>query len=298
MLGLTQQVGSHKYGIGRPVGQDFHLRRSGRHVDGHITQTDQLLGRRDILIAGTKNLIHLGDALRTVGHCCYCLYATGLEHLPHTRYTGGEQNGRMYLSVTPRRGTQHNLPTPSYAGRHCKHQYRGKQGGRSSRDVQSHFLDGYRLLPADNPRTGFYLLAFKTLRSVEGSNIVSSQPDGSLQLFAHPLFGFLELLRRYRQGRQFHLVKLAFIFAYSLIALRLYATDDALHHAKQTFRIHDRALQQLLPLRLFRIINQYHNRLLLFQIIIFSMGNTRMPSAPNCFSFPMISQKHFSSSTV
>ena len=32
--------------------------------------------------------------------------------------------------------------------------------------------------------------------------------------------------------------------------------------------------------------------------IIFSMGNTKIPSAPNAFSFPMISQKRFSSSTV
>ena len=32
--------------------------------------------------------------------------------------------------------------------------------------------------------------------------------------------------------------------------------------------------------------------------IIFSIGNTNIPSAPNAFSFPIISQKRFSSSTV
>ena len=42
-----------------------------------------------------------------------------------------------------------------------------------------------------------------------------------------------------------------------------------------------------------RVIHAY-----IYYTIIFSIGSTKIPSAPSPFSFPMISQKRFSSSTV
>ena len=42
----------------------------------------------------------------------------------------------------------------------------------------------------------------------------------------------------------------------------------------------------------------YFIRYLYIYTIIFSIGSTKIPSAPSPFSFPMISQKRFSSSTV
>ena len=122
VFGLAQQVGCHKHGIGRVVGQHLHFRGTCRHVDGYIAQAHQLLGSRDILIARAENLIHLGNALRPVCHGCDGLYPSGLEDTAHAGLFGGKQHGGVYTSVASRRRTKHHLTTAGDAGGHRQHQ--------------------------------------------------------------------------------------------------------------------------------------------------------------------------------
>ena len=163
VFSLRQQVGSHKLRIRCLVSQHAHLRRTGRHVDSHLVQTDLLLGSHHILVARTEYLEDLGHALRTVSHSADGLYATRLEYLAHACNACSHQNGRVYLAFLVRGRTQHNLPATGYLGRRCQHQHRREEWGSASGNVETYLLDGYTLLPANHTLLGLYLLTHETL---------------------------------------------------------------------------------------------------------------------------------------
>ena len=104
MLGLRQQVGSHKDGIALVIGYDAHLTRAGRHVDGHVVEAHLLLGRHHILIARTKDLIHFWHAPGAISHGSYCLHTAGLENLADTSNARSGQNGGIYFASAFGRG--------------------------------------------------------------------------------------------------------------------------------------------------------------------------------------------------
>ena len=163
VFSLRQQVGRYKLSVGRIVSQYAHLRRTSRHIDGHLVKTDLLLGSHHILIARTEYLEDLGHTLRTVSHSANGLNATRLEYLAYSGNACSHQNGRIHLAFLVRRRTQHDLLATSYLGRCCQHQHRRKEWGSASRNVETHLFDGYALLPANHTLLGLYLLTHETL---------------------------------------------------------------------------------------------------------------------------------------
>jgi len=66
VLGLREKVERHPVGIGGSIGDHQHFRRPRDHVDADGTE-DAPLGRGDIRIAGTADLVDSGDRRGSIG---------------------------------------------------------------------------------------------------------------------------------------------------------------------------------------------------------------------------------------
>ena len=220
MFGLRKKVGCYESRISGFVGNDFHFRRTCRHVDGYIVQRHLLLGSHDVLIARAEYLVHLGDTLRAVCHGTDGLHATCLENLAHSCHLSRIENGRMNLSFLVGRGTKHDFLATGNLGRNSQHQHGRKQGCRTSGDIQTYLLDTYRLLPACHAFHGFHLLSLELLFLMESIDVPLSQEDSHLQFDGHLCFCLLQFFRSYGQGFQLHMVELFFVFDNGLIAIR------------------------------------------------------------------------------
>ena len=99
MLGLTEEVGSHKVGPGCLIGQHSHLAGTCRHVDSHALHAYLLLGTGHELVSWTKYFIYLWYALCAISHGTYGLYASSLEHATHSSHTCGIEYSWIHLSL-------------------------------------------------------------------------------------------------------------------------------------------------------------------------------------------------------
>ena len=199
VLGLREEVGRDELGIGREVGDNLDLRRTGGHVYRHVAKAHPLLGGGYILVARSKYLIYFRDRLGPVGHGRNRLTPAYLADEMDAGHLRGKEDGRMHSPVFPRRRTKDDLATPGNLRRNGKHQDRGEERSRSARDVQADFLDRHRLLPADYARGGLDLLPRETLGGVEGADIRGGTADGILQRIRHEAIGFFFLFVRYNQ---------------------------------------------------------------------------------------------------
>ena len=218
VLGLRQQVGGHKYGIGHLVGNDTHLRRPGGHVDGHVVQAYLLLGCHDILIAGAEDLVDLGYRLRAIGHGADSLYTANLENLADTSYASSHQDSRIDMSFAVGWGAEHYLAAAGNLCRSGQHQYRRKQRCCAAGNVKPHLLDGYALLPADDTGLRLYLFRAETLCLVKFINVFMSQFYGMTKVGCHHRLGLGHLLLADGQRLQVYVVELQFIALHGLVA--------------------------------------------------------------------------------
>ena len=78
MLRLTEQISRDIAGVGFFIRDDQDLARAGDHIDGDRAE-DLLLRLGDKGVAGADDLVHLGNALGTVGERGDRLCAADLE---------------------------------------------------------------------------------------------------------------------------------------------------------------------------------------------------------------------------
>ena len=78
MFRLAQEIGCHIFQISSRISNDSHFGGAGGHIDGDITQRDELLRHLYELIARTKNLIDLGYRLGAECHRSNCLNSATL----------------------------------------------------------------------------------------------------------------------------------------------------------------------------------------------------------------------------
>ena len=134
VLGLGEEVGRREGGRGASVGQDHHLRRAGRHVDGGVPPADNLLCEGYPRIARAEDLVHLRDRLRAEGHCGH-----GLGARPSGRACTG--CGRGSRPGRPERRASARWRTAARCRRGCT----GPRGGSGP-------AAGCRPRPAPSPR--------------------------------------------------------------------------------------------------------------------------------------------------
>ena len=104
--------------------------------------------------------------------------------------------------------------------RGSQHQDSGEKRSCATGNVQSHFLDSYRFLPASHARQCGDFLSLEYLCGVERADVVISQCDGRLQFDADFLFCFGNFFLAYQQGVQLHFVEFFFVFEYGFITLK------------------------------------------------------------------------------
>ncbi len=78
MLGLGEQVGSNMRRVAAAIVDHQNLTRPGDHVDIDRSE-DQALGRGDVNIAGTGDLVDPGNRRRTVSQSSHGLGSANLE---------------------------------------------------------------------------------------------------------------------------------------------------------------------------------------------------------------------------
>ena len=142
MFGLREQVGCHKRRVAGFIGNHQHFTWTGWHIDGHPIELCRPLGGHHILVAGAKDLVHLGNALRAEGHGADGLYAPDSEDAGDTGHLGGIENGGMNLSLLIGWRAEHHFAAAGDLRGDGKHQYRGKEGSRTAGDVDADLLNG------------------------------------------------------------------------------------------------------------------------------------------------------------
>ena len=259
VLSLRQQVGSHELHIGVLIRDDTYLRRTCRHVDGHSLLTHLLLGSHHVLVARTEYLVDLGNRLRAVSHRADGLYATSLEDLAHACDSGSHEDGWIHLAVTTWRRAEHNLLATRNLRRCGEHQDGREEWGSTTRDIETHLLDGDALLPANDARLCLHLLCPEALCLVEGLYVVVSQLDGSLQVCIHQLLSLFHLLVAHLERRQVHVVELQFVALHGVIAASLHVGQHSSHRIVQFRRVEMWSLHNLRPVLLIWKTNDIHS---------------------------------------
>ena len=181
-------------------------------------QADLLLGGHHVLVAGTENLVDLGDALCAVGHRSDSLNTANLENLADAGHAGCHQNGGVHLAVAAWRCAEHNLATAGDTGGSSQHQNGREEWGGAAGNVETYLLDGNGFLPAGDAGLRLHLLTGEALRLMEYLNIMVRQTDSLFQLVADQLFGFVHLFLAHGKLAQVHMVKLQLIALDGLVA--------------------------------------------------------------------------------
>ncbi|MPN11428.1 hypothetical protein SDC9_158729 [bioreactor metagenome] len=136
MFGLRQEIRRHRLRIGAVVGDHHDLRRPRHHVDGDLS-VDQLLGRGDISVAGTDDLLHLADGRRPVRQCGNPVDAAQPVNLRDPGDAHRVQHRRMHVAVPSRRRDRddflHSRRTRDPGGVN----HRRNQRRRAARDIDA-----------------------------------------------------------------------------------------------------------------------------------------------------------------
>ena len=218
VLGLRQEVACHKTCIGIAVGNNHHLRWTGRHINSRCTEAHLLLSLHHEAVARSEDFAHARHALSAESHGCDGLCATHLVDFGHARNACRVEYCRVHFPVFSRWSAQHNLAAASKACRNGKHQHRGKQRRVATGDIQTHPCDGYSLLSASYAGHCFHHNFFHALRLVESRNILCSHGNGILQLVRHCIDSFGYLIGRNFKAAELHAIEAGSHFAQSLVA--------------------------------------------------------------------------------
>ena len=90
------------------------------------------------------------------------------------------EDGRIHLPFAVGRCAEHDVAASGYLCRRSQHQHGAEKRRRTARDVETHLLNGDRLLPAHHTRSSLHLLALKLLRGMKLLDIGMSKLQGIL----------------------------------------------------------------------------------------------------------------------
>ena len=169
-----------------------------------------------------------------------------------------KKNSRMNISILIGRRAKYDFLASCNFSRNSQHQYSWEKWCCSTRNIQSHFFDSYRFLPASHTVHCFYLLSDKTLGSMKGFNILFCQGDGCFQFIAYQCSGNLYLFRSHSKRRQGDFIKSSFILYHGCISFSTNTIDNAAHRIKKALRVECRTFQYVGPLLSWRIFYLFH----------------------------------------
>ena len=281
VFGLRQQVGGNEGRVGTGIGDDQHLGRTGRHVDGDAARPlrSVALGLIDPGIAGAEQLVaarHRGRAQRHRGDG---LRAAQLEDAQVRHLLRCDQDRRIGAAILARRRAQHDLRAARQARRNGQHQRGGGQRRAAGRHVQADALDRPLHALAQQAGRGFNLIGTGDAGAVEGLDPQRRFGNRRLHVGRHLLPCGSELVGTDLEHGQFHAIELRGAITQGRITARCHRIEDSLHTRAQLLRdrLH-RAPQQHTALGVVQRIpvDPLHASIL-------STGSTIRPRAPARF---------------
>ena len=146
MFRLRKQVGGNGRGVRGLVRDDEDLARSRHHVDADGAEHG-FFGKGDVDVAGARDLVHLGDALRAVGERGYGARSAREEDAIHTRDLRRRDNLVAHAAaLCGRRDHAKLLHSRDFCGDGV-HEHGAGIARRAAGDVDAHALYGRDLLP-------------------------------------------------------------------------------------------------------------------------------------------------------
>ena len=230
MLRLGQQIRRHISRISHLVCDHHDLTGACDGVNAHMA-VHCLLGKSHIDIAGTHNLVYLGDALCSVSQRPHRLGSARLIDHVGSRLMGGNQCVRIHPAVPSRRRYHDNLIHTCCLCRYNIHQHRRGVRRFSSRHIDSHPVKGRHLLSQDRAVRLAVKPAELSLLLMVASDVGKGPADDPHQLFPRFLIGFLYFLFRYLNilCMNLSMVKLCCILKQCFVLFCLYPLQNLCH---------------------------------------------------------------------
>ena len=232
VLRLTEHVGGHDSGVALSVGQDQNLTGARDHVDGHHAE-DLLLGLGNVGVAGSHDLVHLGDTFGAVGQGGHRLGSAHFENVGDTGDLRRRQNGGVDFSIRAGGRDHDDLLTARDFRGDGVHQHRGGVGGGAAGDIQAHPLDGGDALAQDHAAAGGQHQTLSDLGGVEFPDVGGGFLKDLQKFRLHLIHCLLDLLSRDGERIKLAPVKPGGIFENGLVAplfhIRQNGGDGLLH---------------------------------------------------------------------
>ena len=217
VLGLTEHIRRHDFGVAAAVRHHQNFTGSGDHVDGHPAEY-LLFGFRHIGVAGAHDLIHLGQGLGAIGKARHRLCAAHLEDAVHARDFRRRQNHGVHLAVRAGRGDHHQLGAARDFGGDAVHQYGGGIGRGAAGHIQAHLLDGHDLLAQHYAGLVGHHKAVAALLFMEGADVRRRLAQNLHKFRLHRREGLVDLGLGHFQISQVGLVEAQGVFPQGLVA--------------------------------------------------------------------------------
>ena len=195
MLGLADEIPGDKVRIGRFVGQDQAVGRTGEHVDADPAEQNAL-GFRHELVAGADQDIGFGQAEQAEGHCRDALDPTERQNCVGAAQVGRVDDRRRDPDTGPGRRTGGNVAASGDLRRGHRHQGRSDVAVPPARRIAPRRLARDRLLPRDQAGGDFDLhVADRVFLGLgKAADIVPGKADVVFELLGHLLCCGLDLV--------------------------------------------------------------------------------------------------------
>ena len=135
---------------------------------------------RHITIARTKYFIHTRNAFGAISHGCYCLCASHTIDVVNATDIGSIDYFGSNMSIGSLRSAKHNFFTTSNNSWSSQHQHCREQRCTSARNIQSHTLNGYRLLHTMHTGLSFHLNHHRLLCFMKSLYVMQCMLNGLL----------------------------------------------------------------------------------------------------------------------
>ena len=144
VLGLREEVHRYPVRVAVAVGDDEHLGGAGDHIDAHRAE-HAALGRGDVGVTGTRDLVDLRDGLRAIRQRADRLRAADGEDAVDAGHSRSGQHQRVLLAARGRHDHD-QLTHPGDLGRDRVHHHARRVGRLATRHVKTRAIQGGHLL--------------------------------------------------------------------------------------------------------------------------------------------------------
>ena len=188
VLRLGKEIRGHEIGRSGGIGEDHHLGRTCRHVDGCCGESKHLLGLHDETVSRTEDLVTPSDGGRSVAHRGDCLGTAGLVDFGDSAQERRPDNHRIGLSVRSRRGAKHDFRTAGNFRGDRKHQHGGEERCPSSGNIQADTPQRNSLLKASDSGRRAEVDRPRQLCLMEFPDVLHGKTDRGLESLRHRVF--------------------------------------------------------------------------------------------------------------